>query len=208
MTPATSMLRIMPNTVDTKQIQNTSLIEIEGQSITSICGSNSLTINRTFPPIFNSLVSQSSWNQLCEEVDRVLKPMARIKRMEEILELLRSLSIIFALVFFLITITGIVDLGFGIILLVSIPILAAVTLFYSLKFLKQRVTLRRNDIVKNMKELCTRKSSEHPQISFHVMGDNTTFGQGRFIVTNILCICINVSDGRKDDGSNISASIH
>jgi len=193
--------------LDMKQIKKTSLIEIDGQSTTSICGSNSITINKTFPPIFENRVSNSSWNQFCEEADRVLEPMARIKRMEQILDLLKSLTILAALAFFTITTTGVVDLGYSIVLLASISIFAPVALFYSLKKLKQRVSSRRHNIVKNMKKFCTKKSSEYPQISFCLAGDNTTFGQGRFTVTNILSIYIDVLDGGKDDGSNMSATI-
>jgi len=56
---------------------NAALIDIAGQSR---CNSGPVTIDRTFPAVFDGRVSQVVWNQFCEEVDRGLEPMPRIMK--------------------------------------------------------------------------------------------------------------------------------
>lgn len=162
------MLQMLP-AILADQNHNTAQINIDGQSDNS----GQATINKTFPILLNDRISQSSWTRFCEEVDRELEPLSGIRRTLKIANMVRSLVgfAIMVAIMLLVIPSGVNDYDgvsglaiYMIILLVGIPLV----LIVALSRYTSKLYSRFQDVVTEVKEICTRKSNDDPEITFSV----------------------------------------
>jgi len=177
---------------------NTTVITINGQNtvgVNSACIDNSVTIDKTFPPILVNRLSASSYSSFCDEIDRVLEPMSKITKDLAVTNLVTFVIFIGALALFLvITLMDFFETFIRLILIFGICALGSILSIYGRKLFASR----QQDVINNLEQVCTRKSTESQQISFQ-LNTNQTFegftrrGRARINSLRVLSISINVS---------------
>jgi len=173
---------------------NTTVIGINGQSESfacndNACNDNSVTVDRTFPPVLASRLSESSYNSFCEEIDRVLEPMAIIKRNIEVAKIV-GISFL-AVCVCLIAAYFYIDIGdSGVFVIVAILVLTPILFVY----LRRQLFSTQESVFDNLKDVCTRwsnetrKSAESQQISFQANANYSIQGLTRKgqVITSVL----------------------
>ena len=191
---------------------NAALIDIAGQSRCN--GGVPVTIDRTFPDVFDGRVSQVVWSQFCEEVDRGLESMPRIMKNYP-----RSKYLLLFLYpgigFFFVVLFAILDwdnLNGLVAVLVSVPLGTFIVLHVLVSCWTRKIVKSFCDVVNDLNELCTRKSKDNTQVSYHIvntMGKSINMDGGNYVTE--LRISVKLSDGNNNgnnDGNNNGSDLY
>jgi len=193
---------------------NAGRIDFDGQASGGCLPSGNVTINRTIPTILDGQLSISSWTLFCEDIDRALQPLTSIKKKFGIVAIIKSFATLSLFIFFMLAFIpfdynpdrNVFNRRWLLITLIPLGV------FLALFFVSNSLTSRYEEMIEEVKKICTKKSNEHSSMTFHLRDDIFT-QQARVLVSargtsRTHYIEVIVGDGRETNVSNLEAGFN